>query len=246
LCAIGCFKGYAKLFVVALAPLVTACAGTQVSNLAGTMPGARIGPPHTVAVVVENDSPPPEKPSRREQQLVDARQTVAALTESLSAMLAKRQLVAVSAGQPSDIVLRCRIVDVRGGNQALRMIIGFGAGKAILRTDVSLHDRAGHTFVSFETNSTTGRMPGPGLGLASSGVGLARSGANAMTVAGVAGGGLGVVGGLKQGLAQEVRQTTNRIDEELGKFFKAQKWPYAIDSASSSSLMSDLGHLLPH
>jgi hypothetical protein len=244
LSAIGRFKRYAKLFVLALALSVTACAGTQVSNLAGTMAGARIGPPRTVTVIVENDSPPPKKPSRREEQLVDARQSVAALTESLSTMLAKRQLVAVSAGQPSDLVLRCRIVDVRGGNQALRMMVGYGAGKAILRTDVSLYDRAGHSFLSFETNSTTGRMPGPGLGLASSGVSLARAGANAMTIAGVARGGLGVVGGLKQGLAQEVHQTTNRIDEQLGKYFKAQKWPYAADPTSGSSPLSDVGHLL--
>jgi hypothetical protein len=240
LSAIGC----AKLFVVSSALFVAACAGTQVSNLTGTMPDARIAAPRTVAVVVENDSPPPEKPSRREQQLVDATQTVAALAESVSTMLTKRGLVAVAPGQPSDVVLRCRVVDVRGGNQALRMIVGYGAGKAVLRTDVSLHDRAGHTLLSFKTNSTTGRMPGPGLGLASSGASLATSGVNAMAVAGVVGGGLGVVGGLKQGLAQEVRQTTSRIDEQLGKYFKAQNWPFAADPTSGSSPLSTLGHVL--
>jgi hypothetical protein len=161
-------------------------------------------------VIVENESPPPQKQSRREKHFADAQMTSSALSESVPKLLASHQLIAVSAGQPSDLILRCRILDVRSGSKALRVLVGYGAGKAVLRVGVSLIDprmQDRSPLLSFETNASTGRMPGGG----SSPVALVGVGLNALK---------------KDGLPVEIDQTTKSIDEHLGEYFVAQNWPY--------------------
>ncbi len=196
--------------------IISACAGTKVADVNSS--SAVVGPalPRTVAVMVENDSTPPRKEKHRAKQLADAQQASAALEAGLSQVLAERHLVVVSETQRPDLILRCNILDVRGGNTALRVIFGYGAGKAILKVRMTLVDTAAPSqpLLAFDVNSTTGRAPGAYGGLASG------------SAAAVGGAALGVPGHMKQGLAKELIKTTEQADDQLGKYFAAQKWPY--------------------
>ncbi|WP_180970570.1 DUF4410 domain-containing protein [Burkholderia sp. WAC0059] len=159
---------------------------------------------------MENDSPAPKKVSRRKRQLADAQMASAALSQSISKLLASRQISAVSAGRPADLILRCRILDVRSGSKALRALVGYGAGKAVLRVSVSLYEPGaeGSTpLLSFETDGSTGSMPGAGF-----------------TAPALVGDGLSAL--KKDGLPKEVDQTTASIDQVLAKYFAARNWPY--------------------
>ena len=161
-------------------------------------------------MIVENESSPPEKLSRREKQLADAQTASAALSESLPKLLASHGLIVVAAEQPSDLVLHCRIMDVRSGSKALRVLVGYGAGKTVLRVGVSLNDarmRDQPPLLSFETAASSGSMPGG----ATNAVGLVGVGLNFMK---------------KDGLPEEIDQTSKSIDERLGQYFAAQNWPY--------------------
>ncbi len=181
-----------------------------------------------MAVVVVDDSLVPDRITRRTTQHADAQQTAGWLTQSLSALLGTRQLAIAPPGRPADLVLTCRLLEVRGGDTALRVLVGYGAGKAVLRIGVTLTDTrtvAGPPLLRFETDSTTGGMPGAGFGLAS-GIGSG----NALAVGGAV---AGAPGALKQGLSREVEQVTPRIDEELSLYFAAQHWPYAAPVPTS-------------
>ena len=79
--------------------------------------------------------------------------------------------------------------------------------------------RAGRLGV--DARSTTGGMPGQGLGLA-----------NAANGAAVALGAVGTARTMRQGLPKEINETTQKIDEEVGKYFGEQKWSYG-DPAKS-------------
>ncbi|WP_167532080.1 DUF4410 domain-containing protein [Rhodopseudomonas palustris] len=170
-------------------------------------------------MIVENESSPPKKPSRREKQLADAQMASAVLSESLPKLLASRRLIVVAGGQPSDLTLRCRILDARSGSKALRVFVGYGAGKAVLRVAVSLNDPRmpdRPPLLDFETEASSGSMPGGAT--------------NAVALAGV---GLNL---LKQdGLPDEIEQTTKTIDERLGQYFLAQNWPYPKPSLPATT-----------
>jgi hypothetical protein len=105
----------------------------------------------------------------------------------------------------------------------LRVLIGYGAGRAELRTKVTLLGSTGTTqpLVTFDTESTTGKMPGAGFGLAS-GQALAAGGAA-----------LSVPGAMRQGLGLEVNDSVEHIDNELGKYFKSQHWQYSTGNAAT-------------
>ena len=197
-------------FTLLLLLCVSGCAGTKLGPIATTTPESFAGPPHTVAVIVEDGSVPPEKVSKREAHIKDVQETEASLTDELSKLLVSRQLQVAPAGQRADLVLRCRILEIRGGSKALRLLVGFGAGKAILRVGVSLSDPRYETnapLVSFESNGTTGKMPGSGF-----------------SAGGLVGAGLGSL--KKDGLPKETAQLVDSVDEELTKYFSAQHWPY--------------------
>ncbi|MEW6344263.1 MAG: DUF4410 domain-containing protein [Paraburkholderia sp.] len=212
-----------RLMLAAAALTLVACAGTKVKDVQSTSNTTAGFSPHTIAIVVENNSPPPSKVSRRAAQLEDAKLVVTTLTDHLGKVLAGRGLVVVSTDAHPDLTLRCSVLDVRGGNEWLRVLIGYGAGRAELRTKVTLLGSTGTTqpLVTFDTESTTGKMPGAGFGLAS-GQALAAGGAA-----------LSVPGAMRQGLGLEVNDSVEHIDNELGKYFKSQHWQYSTGNAAT-------------
>lgn len=216
---------FSPLILVAAPLMLAACAGTRVKDVETNPSTIETSSPHTVAVLVENNSPAPLRASRRASQLEDAKLVVATLTDQLGKVLGGRGLIVVSPDAHPDLTLRCNILEVRGGNEWLRVLIGYGAGRAELRTKVTLFDStvAMRPLVAFEIDSTTGKMPGAGYGLASG---------QALSAGGAA---LSIPGAMKQGLGQEVNDSTEHIDHELSQYFKSQHWPYMSGEAGSVS-----------
>ena len=187
-----------------------------------------IAPPHSIAVIVVDKSPSPRRTRRIAGHLADVNAAEGDLTDDLRKMLDARHLKVVGAGEPADLSLQCAITSVRSGSAVARLLIGYGAGKAVLDTAttvVSAPATSPVELLKFTTSGTTGAMPGAGLGV------MSAAGA-AGTAVHMIGPLLGVPGTLKQGLAQEAQQTTARIDDELAKLFVRHGWPYAHQSSS--------------
>jgi len=198
------------LLVIGAALSLAGCEGTHVGLVTSHAPIVSLGPPRAITVVVEDDSPLPERKLCRKKHFADVETASAAFAQSLSRLLASRQLAVVPPDQPADLILRGRILDVCSGNKALRVFVGYGAGKAILRVGVSLDDPRtpqGPPLLSFETDGTTGKMPGGGYNAS----GLVGDGLNALR---------------KDGLPKEINQATEIVDQQLSKYFLAQNWPY--------------------
>jgi hypothetical protein len=199
---------------------LTACAGTRLHDIVSSSAAGAIEAPHNVAVSIEDESVAPRRSSRLGNHAADVEDAKAALTKALSKLLTARGLKIVPVGQGSDLLLRAQIKNVRSGNEVLRLTVGYGAGKAALDTVWSLTDLRQGTpvrLLSFEVRSTSGALPGAGLGLASeaadSAVTVARS---SLTAAGT----------LRQGIVREANQTSGKIDVELKKYFASRRWAY--------------------
>lgn len=194
-----------RSLIICIALLVGGCSGMQVISVHSHPPYTALGAPRSIAVIVENASPPPNKEKRRAQQLVDAQAASDAIGVNLHKLLSSRRLMVVAADQPADLILRCRLVDVKSGSDALRLFVGYGAGKAVLRVAVSLSDariQEISPLLGFETDGTSGNLP-PGAH------------------------------NIGHGLGKEIGQTIQSIDEQLGRYFAAQGWAYpaAADTA---------------
>lgn len=206
------------LVMAAFALALTACAGTHIKNVVSVAQTVGRAAPRTIAIVVENDSPPPRHARHDAGHEADVSGTQGAIVQQLSTILASRGLIVVPQGQLADLVLHCQIADVHSGNVALRLVVGYGVGKADLKLNVALIDQRSPshpTLLSFEARSTTGAGGGAAMGLTSG---------NTLDVAKSA---LGVPGTLKRDLPTETKQTTTHIDEELARYFEAQSWSYA-------------------
>ena len=117
------------------------------------------------------------------------------------------------------LLLRCSLTQITEGNQALRLVLGFGAGRTTLRVTTDLLEVRGPSTVelaTFNTRSTTGFMPGPGLGLASA----AASG----QLLGLAGGSAGLLLGMRETLNREIEQSSTKIASNLNDYFQDQEW----------------------
>ncbi|MBB2159899.1 DUF4410 domain-containing protein [Gluconacetobacter sacchari] len=202
-------------------PLLAGCAGTHVVSESMTAPPARLPRPHSISIVVSDTSPLPKKAKRVAGHSHDVQIAEADLTQDLTHLLAARNLAVVPPGQAADLTLQCVITQVRSGSAIARLLIGYGAGKALLRvsTTLSVPHAEKPTLLTFSTSSTTGAMPGAGFGIASA----AGSAGTAVHMIGPV---LGIPGTLRQGLGQEAQQTTTRIDDELARYFSQQEWPY--------------------
>src|SRR5580698_8107269 len=132
----------ARLLVLAALFVLAGCAGTHVKSVQTTPLATQIPAPRTVAVIVENVAPPLQDASAQKQQLNDAHQVINRLNEGLIAFLKSRNLTIVSPAAHPDLTLHCNVLEVRGGTEWLRILIGYGAGRAALRTRVTLFGSA--------------------------------------------------------------------------------------------------------
>lgn len=166
--------------------------------------------PRTIAVVTEVALTAPPRHETLEAQQASAAATAAALDEQLGELFASRALIVVRPDAHPDLILHNRIADIRTGKRALRIWVGYGAGKAELQVNSVLED-PNHSspvgLLSFQSASTSGGMPSGGL------IGPALRSLS------------------KDGLDKEVIETTSVIDKEVGKYFAAQHWPYPTANA---------------
>jgi len=192
--------------------VLSGCAGTRVndsvSSRASGMPA-----PRTIAVVSEVRLGFPPRHESAATQAAAANQVNIVLNSELSATLREHRLTVVDASESSDLLLHTRIVDVRRGKKALRLLVGYGAGRAELQVDTSIelpHAPQARPLLSFQTKSTTGGMPGNLIGAA-------------------------VKSLLEDGLDTEVKDTVKQIDAELGQYFVSQGWPYEAASSDGDA-----------
>jgi len=172
-----------------------------------------------VAIIIVDGSPLPRKAGRIARHREDVERVTAELKHDLGSLLAKRGLKTTGSPDRYDLTLKCTITTVRSGSEAARLLVGYGAGKALLNVTTTLTATAlpARVVLSFSTRSTTGAMPGAGLGI------MSAAGATGTAVH-MIGPALGIPGTLRQGLAQEAQKTADRIDQQVGQFFAAQGW----------------------
>ncbi|WP_321817279.1 MULTISPECIES: DUF4410 domain-containing protein [unclassified Paraburkholderia] len=111
---------------------------------------------------------------------------------------------------PGTFLLRCFILRADAGNRVLRLAVGFGAGKGMLRTHtelIDLGDDASLKLASWNTDSSTGALPGPVVGFFGPVI--------AGPALGIVGGSAGVLPGIWQTQAREVDQTSTEIVDQL-------------------------------
>ncbi len=218
------------LFTMPLICLLSGCAGTHIRAEEMSAAQLKLAQPHSVAVSIIDESPVPRRPTRITTHAHDVALAEHALAKDLAQILASRRLSVVGPGDQADLVLVCAVTDVRSGSTMARLLVGYGAGKAVLgtRITISAPRASNEPLLAFGTNSTTGAMPGAGIGV------MSAAGA-AGTAVHMIGPLLGVPGTLRQGLAQEARQTSARIDDELAKLFDKQGWVYPRPPASFPS-----------
>lgn len=169
--------------------------------------------PRTIAVQTDVALAYPPRHETRAAQSASAGQVENILNSSLKATLLAHHLMVVDPAENPDLLIRCRIVDVRSGKRALRLFVGYGAGKAELAVMSSLElsrSPEGKPLLSFQTKSTTGGMPGSVVGAA-------------------------IHSFSKDGLDVEAAETVQQINNELGKYFASQGWPYRLPSSSAGS-----------
>jgi len=200
---------------------MTGCAGTHVRGEQFAEATAVLPQPHRIAIAVIDKTSPPHRAKRRDAHQNDVEIAERELTRDLTQVLESRHLAVVDQNTHADMVLQCAITNVRGGSMIARLLVGYGAGKATLNTVTTLSPMItpAQPVLTFDTRSTTGAMPGAGLGI------MSAAGA-AGTAVHMIGPLMGVPGTLKQGLAQEAQQTTDRIDDEMAKLFAERGWPY--------------------
>jgi hypothetical protein len=117
------------------------------------------------------------------------------------------------------LLIRCRITALKTGNQALRLTVGFGAGRVELAMTTEVIDLRGQppiALAAFDSRSTTGRMPGPALGL----FGAVQAG----QVLGMAGGAAGLWSGSQMTLARQGDRLSAVVVEQLRSYFLGQGW----------------------
>jgi hypothetical protein len=197
--------------IIALA----SCARTKVANVTQTVSPVQ-QPPHTVAIIIDDASPPPSNPRFDDKRATDIHLVETGLAKSLSTLLTSHQLTVVNPDQAPDLTLHCTITQIHGGIKAVRLIVGMGLAKAVLDMKVSLLQSTvqagapsitGMELLTFDTHGTSGALPGTG---ASPG-GLASAALASL---------------MREGLSKEVEQSTKDIDQQLTTYFDAQHWPY--------------------
>jgi hypothetical protein len=117
-----------------------------------------------------------------------------------------------------------QFISIDEGNRFRRMIIGFGLGKAEVRTLVQVYfgmDGGQSIVQQFETTAESSKMPGMAPMM---GVGAAARGAAGLARAAVVSGGMHTVGEFRENVEAEARRTADVLVKRLAQFFAAQGW----------------------
>ncbi|MCB8883187.1 DUF4410 domain-containing protein [Acidisoma cellulosilytica] len=227
--------------MVLLALPLAGCAKTGSSPAIALSEPSSSAQPIQLIVVVTNDLPSPVAGTI--PRVVDA-----VLARELSDRLGSPGvLVSVEQAMPPDrvpvagaLLIHCSVTRLRVGNQALRMTVGFGAGRFNIVTRTSVVDlrRASVAdLVSFQSHSTTGSMPGSGLGLAFA--------AGSGQVIGMVGGGAGLLLDARQTASERARQVADSVSGQLRAYFQTKGWTGLSNPPPANSALSGGAALAP-
>jgi len=201
--------------------LVGGCARTSSSpivSMASPVPASQ----PTRLLVVLDDSALAQDPNREVRARIDATLTqhmVAGLRQPNVEVVAWAPDLAVQPSSPRTLLIRCEVTTFKPGNQAWRLTVGFGAGRVELGLATQVIDLRGPTAMpvaSFDSRSTTGRMPGPGLGLFSA-VGAGQA-------LGMAGGAAGLLAGSQVTLGRQSDRLSTVVVNQLQRYFREEGW----------------------
>lgn len=190
--------------------------------------------PAQLIIVVTNDLPKPVPGAL--PSVVDAvlaRELSDRLASSGIRISVEQSMTTALAPTADALLIHCSVTHLRVGNQVLRMTIGFGAGQFNIITHTSVLDLRGastNDLVSFQSHSTTGSMPGSGLGLAFA--------AGSGQVLGMAGGGAGLLLDARQTASQRSRQVADSISGRLRAYFQTKGWATLAASPRSPSALN--------
>lgn len=202
---------------------IVGCAGTKTSDLQISIPDRSTSHYGTVLVSVIPAPIVSALPSDEQIRILYASSALQVqLVEKLKssgATIMVSPANAVPNHAHGTLLLRCYILRAIAGNQVLRLAVGFGVGQSVLRTHTELIETGDVTPVklaSWDTNSTTGALPGPVMGFVGSVV--------AGQALGIVGGSSGLLLGLWQTQAREVDQSSTEIAAQLHKLFQQRDW----------------------
>ncbi|MGI4745748.1 MAG: DUF4410 domain-containing protein [Janthinobacterium lividum] len=221
--------------------LLSGCASTRNTALVSVAGFNGAVPPDRLVIMVVDATAHSANGNERSSDAMQRGRIAALLQEQLvqkfgggrGTVMSASAAAAGPAYSGRTLLLRCRLAKVSDGNQALRLIVGFGAGRATLQLTTDLLELRGKSAVelaTFNTRSTTGAMPGPGLGLA--------SGAASGQLLGLAGGSAGLLLGMRETLNREIDQSSTKIASNLKNYFQDQGW-VAFNAPVRSALGSN-------
>lgn len=228
---------------LALAAFLAGCS-TQVNNETSAMPPALVAPaasPRPARILVTDFAASPGivqlDPSRgaqaqraasgmspRQAAISDVLGVQTSLSDALVQKIEAMGLpaVRVPAGTmpgAGEILVTGQITSIQEGNRARRVIIGLGAGKAVVQGSAELlRGTATGPLVlqTYSTSANSGRMPGMGVGAAASGVKSAGT-----AISGAAHGASEIA---HTPVEEEAVHIANHLSVELGQYFAAQNW----------------------
>jgi hypothetical protein len=201
--------------------LLGGCARTTSSAILSTASPAPALPPTRLLLALD-DSALAQDPDHADRARIDAemqRRMIDGLRQPEIQVIALPPNTLVVAGSARTLLIRCKVTTFRAGNQALRLTVGFGAGRVELGLATQVIDLRGPMAVPvahFDSRSTTGRMPGPGLGLFGA-VGTGQ-------VLGMAGGAAGLLAGSQVTLTAQDKRLSTLVVAQLHIYFREQGW----------------------
>lgn len=199
--------------VLAASLLLAGCASAKVDGLtmAAASPVAAPATLHVAVTLAPGLAPSPV--AGRARELLEIR---------LVERYRDAGLAAAVAPSAERATVRVAIDAAEKGNQAKRMLIGFGAGRASLTTHTTFATIAAAPAMSFALTSTGSGKPGlimPGA--------IAGATGNAVSLA--VGGTLSVAGELGQGLTNEVDRSARQIVAQTARLYRSANWPWPAE-----------------
>lgn len=193
-----------SLTVLTLALLLTACAGARITQKAILSPPPVL--PATILVGIAFDAPADpalqQVASRLERKIVE---------DMVDLGLPARAASARSGS--ADTRLTLRLVELRKGDPAQRMLIGFGAGKSAMLVTARLSTPDGVSF-DLTARATSGSKPGL---IMAGGVAAATGKLLHMVI----GGSLGLISDVRGGTGGNVRNVSRLVARQVRDYYRS-------------------------
>jgi Domain of unknown function (DUF4410) len=204
--------------IVGIVLLLGGCAHTGSSPTVSVATPIGEVQPTRLIVAVDDDVASGGNESRRQVEAGIEQRLIKGLGEPHAEIAPSSVQDPVRTPNPHTLLIACHVTTFMAGSEALRLAVGFGARRVELAVTTQVVDLRGsgrNELATFQTHSTTGHMPGPGLGLLSA-VGSGQVLGMAL--------GAGVLAGTRQTLVNQGTQVSDTIVAQLHAYFLSQGW----------------------